>query len=165
MKISFNVNGLFFQDIKTTELKTNFRKTNNFSRKLSIHINNLFKPRSRTKRKKWLNFLFSHFFAVSKGCMKALKAFIKLFEVWQRIIIKIKLIFILIQLSEIHRTGMINTSKIFYRLPKSSNCHWIEAILKRFFQQIHLRYLYIHKILHHNERTRILDYLIISPLF
>ena len=49
------------------------------------------------------NFIFTHLYGALNGLMKALKAFIKPFEALQRSVkIKIKLIFIIIQLSEMN---------------------------------------------------------------
>ena len=52
-------------------------------------------------------FIFSLLCVVSKGFMKAFKAFIKPFDATQRSL-KINLIFVLIQLSEMHRAGRVN---------------------------------------------------------
>ena len=54
-------------------------------------------------------FIFTLPCGASKGFMKTLKAFIKPFKEPQRSVkIKFKLIFISIQLSEMHRTGRVN---------------------------------------------------------
>ena len=58
-------------------------------------------------------FIFTFLCSASKDFMKALKAFIKPFEVSQSVIIKVKfnLIFISIQLSEMHGTERVKSNK------------------------------------------------------
>ena len=69
-----------------------------------------------------INFIFTLFCGTTKGFMNALKAFIKPFEAPRRSVkIKLKLIFISTQLSEMHGAGRVKKDERY----QLSNFAWV----------------------------------------